>query len=79
MLEGKSEVTLVHRRDEFRAKADSVEKLRTHADVLTGYTPIEVKPGLATIQNEDGVTKQIPFDEIVVMFGLSTGLGQIGK
>ena len=85
MLEGVAKsVKLVHRRDEFRAHASSVEKLHASSvEVLTPYvakslanegekvTSIE----LTNLNTNESV--QIATDEIIVLFGFISSLGPI--
>ena len=79
-LDGIAEsVTLIHRRDAFRAHEHSVELLhQSSVNVMTPYVPLEIKGenGLAqslTVQkvNSDEVV-ELPLDALIVSFGFST-------
>lgn len=72
-------VTLVHRRDAFRAHEHSVEVLKASGvNILTPYVPLELKGenGLATsltIQKvKEEETIKLPLDALIVSFGFST-------
>ena len=65
-----SKVTMIHRRNEFRAKAANVETLGSKVDLKLNYLVTEVKEDKIVIQhNENGNIEEIPFDEILVMYG----------
>jgi thioredoxin reductase (NADPH) len=81
-----SEVTLIHRRNEFRGALDSVEKVQelknlgkikmiTPAEVigLNGYEHLE-----SIDIEEDGAHRNIPTDYFIPLFGLTPKLGPIG-
>ena len=79
-------VTLIHRRDEFKAAPKSIAKMRelcasNQIQLLIGQvTAYEVKDDRLTeitFTNIDGETKQIPLDDLLVFFGLSPKLGPI--
>jgi thioredoxin reductase (NADPH) len=83
-----SEVTLVHRRNEFRGALDSVEKVQELKNLgrINLITPAEIKG----ILGEDRVTGVVlekkgkdPFildtDHFIPLFGLSPKLGPIGN
>lgn len=81
-----SEVTLVHRRNEFRGALDSVDKVQELKDAgkITLITPAEVKEilgddhltGVSIIKNGDEkVTLDV--DHFIPLFGLSPKLGPI--
>lgn len=83
-----SEVSLIHRREEFRGALDSVEKvmhlsqegkikLITNAEVvgLQGNTHLEG----VMIQRQDQEDLQLATDHFVPLFGLSPKLGPIGE
>lgn len=79
-------VTLIHRRDEFKAAPKSIAKMRelcaNHLmDLLIGQvTAYEAKDDLLTeitFTNIDGQSKQIPLDNLLVFYGLSPKLGPI--
>lgn len=81
-----SEVTLVHRRNEFRGALDSVDKVQELKDAgkITLITPAEVKEiigddhvnGVSIIKNGDEkITLEV--DHFIPLFGLSPKLGPI--
>ena len=82
-----SEVTLIHRRNEFRGALDSVEKVRdlTIASKIKLITPAEVKEihgdekveGLTVVKNDEST--YLETDHFVPLFGLSPKLGPIGN
>ncbi len=82
-----SEVTLIHRRNEFRGALDSVEKVRelTKEGKINLITPAEVTAlygtdGLesVTVTKEDE-TLVLEADHFIPLFGLSPKLGPIGN
>jgi thioredoxin reductase (NADPH) len=81
-----SEVTLVHRRNEFRGALDSLEKVRelTQAGKINLITPAEVTNIFGTDKVEAiSLTKEdeklvIETDHFIPLFGLSPKLGPIG-
>ena len=83
-----SEVSLVHRRNEFRGALDSVEKVQElkNAGKIKLITPAEVKEihgkdhltGVSIILNKDE-TIHIEADHFIPLFGLSPKLGPIGN
>ena len=81
-----SEVTLIHRRNEFRGALDSVEKVQElkNAGKIKMITPGEVI-GLngaehleSVVVDEDGAHRTIPTDYFIPLFGLTPKLGPIG-
>ncbi|MFL1012013.1 NAD(P)/FAD-dependent oxidoreductase [Flavisericum labens] len=82
-----SEVTLIHRRNEFRGALDSVEKVRdlTQEGKINLVTPAEVKElhGDGKIEAityvKDGESTKIETDHFIPLFGLSPKLGPIGN
>lgn len=84
-----AEVTLVHRRNEFRGALDSVDKVQTLKDLgrIQLITPAEVV-GLKGIDKLESVIIQrsengeeeivVEVDEFIPLFGLSPKLGPIG-
>ena len=83
-----SEVTLVHRRNEFRGALDSVEKVQnlknlnkinviTPAEVvgLTGHNNLES----IIVENSDKSKTEIKTDFFIPLFGLSPKLGPIAN
>ena len=83
-----SEVSLVHRRNEFRGALDSVEKVQElkNAGKIKLITPAEVKEihgkdrltGVSIILNKDK-TIHLEADHFIPLFGLSPKLGPIGN
>lgn len=78
------EVSIIHRRNEFRAKEVNVEAMKTSpVQVLTPYVPLSLDGSdklatAITIQNvEDESKKIIPIDDIIVNFGFVSSLGPI--
>ncbi|GLB49047.1 NAD(P)/FAD-dependent oxidoreductase [Neptunitalea lumnitzerae] len=81
-----SEVTLIHRRNEFRGALDSVEKVQElkHLGKINLITPAEVT-GLrgtnaleALVINKEGEEFLLETDHFIPLFGLSPKLGPIG-
>lgn len=81
-------VTLIHRRDDFKAAPKSIAKMRelcanNQMKLLIGQlTDYEAKDGLLTeitFTNIDGESKQIPLDDLLVFYGLSPKLGPIAE
>jgi thioredoxin reductase (NADPH) len=86
-LVGKAEsVILLHRRDEFRAAPASVTKMRelcenydmqTIIGQVTGYETADGKLSELKVTGQDGVTRRLPLDCMLVFYGLSPKLGPI--
>jgi thioredoxin reductase (NADPH) len=84
-----SHITLVHRRDEYRAVDASVSKMRSLAseakiDVYenskaTEFTGAAGKLTAVTIANKEGETTEISADSALVFFGLAPKLGPIAE
>ncbi|WP_313806300.1 NAD(P)/FAD-dependent oxidoreductase [Flavobacterium sp.] len=80
-----SEVTLIHRRNEFRGALDSVEKVQElkHAGKIHLITPAEVvglngAEHLESIDiDENGAHRNIKTDYLIPLFGLTPKLGPI--
>ena len=81
-------VTLIHRRDDFKAAPKSIARMRelcanNQMELLIGQvTGYEVKDGLLaeiTFTNIDGESKQIALDDLLVFYGLSPKLGPIAE
>jgi thioredoxin reductase (NADPH) len=77
MLKGVAKkVNLVHRRNEFRALEDSIEKFKTHGFIYTPYTPnkLNINNNLGTsIELKNAQTEELltlNFDELIVSFGM---------
>jgi thioredoxin reductase (NADPH) len=82
-----SEVTLIHRRNEFRGALDSVEKVQELKDTgkIRMITPAEVV-GLngaehieSIVIDENGANRTIDTDYFIPLFGLTPKLGPIGN
>ena len=81
-----SEVTLIHRRNEFRGALDSVEKVQELKDAgkIRMITPAEVVGinGAEHVESididENGAHRNIPTDFFIPLFGLTPKLGPIG-
>ncbi|RZJ66043.1 MAG: NAD(P)/FAD-dependent oxidoreductase [Flavobacterium sp.] len=82
-----SEVTLIHRRNEFRGALDSVEKVQElkHAGKIKLITPAEVvglngAEKLESIDiDENGAHRNIAADHFIPLFGLTPKLGPIAN
>jgi len=82
-------ITLVHRRDEYRAVPDSVEKMRRlvadgKMDVIESAkaTAIDGADGVITsitIQPKEGDAVKVAADHVLVFFGLAPKLGPIAE
>jgi thioredoxin reductase (NADPH) len=82
-------ITLVHRRDEYRAVPASVDKMRHlvtdgKMDVIENAkaTVIEGNDGVVksiTIQPKEGEAVDVPVDHVLVFFGLAPKLGPIAE
>lgn len=77
-------VTIVHRRDKFRAHEHSVEMLKqSDVDIKTPYVPVELigngenikQVVLQTTKGEE--TETIDVDEVIVNYGFVSSLGPI--
>jgi len=83
-----SEVTLVHRRNEFRGAGHSAEiarklekegKLRIKTPFQISSVEGESKVSAITIKNEEGKLEKIPTDYVLGFFGLIMKLGPIAE
>lgn len=82
-----SEVTLIHRRNEFRGALDSVEKVQElkHSGKIKLITPAEVtglhgSEHLEAIDiDENGAHRKIECDHLIPLFGLTPKLGPIAN
>jgi len=83
-----SELTLLHRRDDFRAAPDSVNKMK--ALVADGKIRLEIgqvtalegangQVTAATVKHNDGTTSRIACDAILPFFGLTMKLGPVAE
>ena len=86
---GKAEsVVLLHRREDFRAAPASVAKMKALCDdyemqLIVGQTTgFETKDDKLTelkVTGQDGVTRRVPLDMLLVFYGLSPKLGPIAE
>jgi thioredoxin reductase (NADPH) len=81
-------VTLIHRRDDFKAAPTSIAKMRELCNKnqmelligqVTAFTKKEDLLTEITFTNIDGESKQIPLDDLLVFYGLSPKLGPIAE
>jgi len=81
-----SSLTLIHRRDEFKASSKSIAKMRelcaNHQIQLmigqiTGYDLVQDRISQVAVTDIEGNTKSIPVDDLLIFFGLSPKLGPI--
>lgn len=81
-------VTLVHRRDEFRAAPESVSKMR--ARVAAGEMGLEIgdlaeikgadgQISTITLKARDGATRDLPCDTLLVFYGLTMKPGPLAE
>jgi thioredoxin reductase (NADPH) len=79
-------VTLVHRRDGFKAAPASIAKMRELCDAMrmrfivgqvTGYEERDGRLTAAKVTGPDAVTHVLPADALLVFFGLSPKLGPV--
>ncbi|WP_028775993.1 NAD(P)/FAD-dependent oxidoreductase [Shimazuella kribbensis] len=82
MLEPIAEkVTVIHRRDKFRAQEHSIENLmKSSIEIKTPYVPIELKGKDSIIQivikhTKDAKKESIVVDDIIVNYGFVSSLG----
>jgi len=82
-----ADVTLVHRRNEFRGALDSVEKVKSlkkqnKVKIITPAQVTELKGKdrleSVVVNNENNESKEIVVDHFIPLFGLSPRLGPIG-
>ena len=81
-------ITLIHRRDDFKAAPKSIAKMRELCasnlmrlliGQVTGYEVKDDQLAELTLSNIDGEKLQIPLDDLLVFFGLSPKLGPIAE
>ena len=79
-------VTLIHRRNEFKAAPQSIAKMRELCDqgkiqLLIGQiTELKIQNGMLTsiaVEDIDGATQSLALDDLLIFFGLSPKLGPI--
>lgn len=78
------EVTIVHRRDQFRAHESSVEQLKqSNVNIVTPYEPVEINGDGERIRDiviqksKSDETMQLSADEFIVNYGFVSSLGPI--
>lgn len=78
------QVTIVHRRDQFRAHESSVEQLKkSNAQIVTPYEPVQINGDGKKIQEviikkvKSEETMLLPVDEVIVNYGFVSSLGPI--
>jgi len=81
-------VTLIHRRDDFKAAPQSIAKMRELCATgkiqlligqITGYETTENKLTDIVVTDIEGKTKMLPLDDLLIFFGLSPKLGPIAE
>ena len=81
-------VTLIHRRDDFKAAPQSIAKMRELCTAgkiqlligqITGYETTENKLTDIVVTDIEGKTKILPLDDLLIFFGLSPKLGPIAE
>jgi thioredoxin reductase (NADPH) len=81
-------VTLIHRREEFRAAPASVAKMKALVEnqemmhltgQLSGFEAVDGRLTEVKVTSLDGVTRRLPLDALLVFFGLSPRLGPIAE
>jgi thioredoxin reductase (NADPH) len=81
-------VTLIHRRNEFKAAPQSIAKMRElcadgKIQLLIGQiTDLEIQDGILTsiaVDDIDGNTQLLALDDLLIFFGLSPKLGPIAE
>jgi len=81
-----SSLTLIHRRDEFKAAPKSIAKMRELCannqiqlliGQITGYELVQDRLSEVAVTGIDGNIQSIPVDDLLIFFGLSPKLGPI--
>ena len=81
-------VTLIHRRDDFKAAPQSIAKMRELCAAgkmqlligqITGYETTDSKLTEIVLTDIEGKTKILPLDGLLIFFGLSPKLGPIAE
>jgi len=79
-------VTLIHRRDEFKAAPQSIAKMRALCAAnemqliigqITGFESSDQRLNAITVTGIDGELRHIPTDDLLLFYGLSPKLGPI--
>ena len=88
LVEHAHSVTLVHRRDEFRAVPASVAQMQALVDAhkmqciigqLSDFEEQNDQLSALKVTAMDGVTRRLPLDDLLVFYGLSPRLGPIAN
>lgn len=88
LIEIAESVTLIHRRDQFRAAPASVSKMHAHCEALemqlmigqlTGFEIKNDQLNQIKVTGNDGITRRLPLDDLLIFFGLSPKLGPIAN
>jgi thioredoxin reductase (NADPH) len=83
-----AKVTLIHRRDDFKAAPASITKMRELCaeqkmelliGQITGYEVAHDQIEKIAVSGIDGNTQSIPLDDLLIFFGLSPKLGPIAE
>ncbi|HEY8049976.1 MAG TPA: NAD(P)/FAD-dependent oxidoreductase [Ramlibacter sp.] len=83
-----SSVIVIHRRDGFKAAPASVAKMKELCDAMqmqfivgqvTGHEEKDGRLAAAKVTGNDGITRVVPLDMLLVFFGLSPKLGPIAE
>ena len=81
-------VSLIHRRDDFKAAPQSIAKMRELCATgkmqlligqITGYETTDSKLTEIVLTDIEGKTKILPLDDLLIFFGLSPKLGPIAE
>lgn len=81
-------VTLVHRRDDFKATPKAINEMRALCAAkemelvigqITGFEMVNEQLSEIAVADIDGLTKKLPLDDLLVFFGLSPKLGPIAQ
>ena len=81
-------VTLIHRRDDFKAAPQSIAKMRELCAAgkiqlligqITGYETAESKLTKIVVTDIEGKAQVLPLDDLLIFFGLSPKLGPIAE
>ncbi|MCC7006841.1 MAG: NAD(P)/FAD-dependent oxidoreductase [Ottowia sp.] len=79
-------VVLLHRREQFRAAPASVAKMHALCEAfemqsmvgqITGFEMQDAQLREVKVTGNDGITRRVPLDDLLVFFGLSPKLGPI--
>ncbi len=73
-----SDVSIIHRRDNFRAKAGSVAELESGVDIFKNHDVVSVNDQEILIKDKNDNKTILKYDEILVQYGVKTSFGKIG-